>query len=100
LLHILRLRSAVLYSTQDTRNNVRRFFMNNLKTKWLISLIAIALMLTVVTVANAQSNITATLSIDRNDITVGDVVPLTLRVTHPAGWRVIVPALEKQWGRV
>ena len=72
--------------------------MNNSKTKWLISLIAIALMLTVVTVVNAQSSISATLSVGGGKITVGDVIPLTLRVTHPAGWRVIVPALEKQWG--
>ena len=28
----------------------------------------------------------------------GDVIPLTLRVTHPAGWRVIFPALEEKWG--
>jgi hypothetical protein len=39
-----------------------------------------------------------TLSVGDEDITVGDVIPLTLRVTHPAGWRVIVPTLEKQWG--
>jgi hypothetical protein len=72
--------------------------MSNSKTKWLSSLIAIALMLTVVNVAAAQGSISATLSVERNDITVGDVIPLTLRVTHPAGWRVIVPALDKQWG--
>ena len=46
----------------------------------------------------AQSNISATLSVGGDAITVGDVIPLTLRVTHPAGWRVIVPTLEKQWG--
>jgi hypothetical protein len=72
--------------------------MYNSKTKWLISLIASALMLTVVNVSAAQGNISAALSVDRDEITVGDVIPLTLRVTHPAGWRVIVPALEKQWG--
>jgi hypothetical protein len=72
--------------------------MNNSKTKWLISFITIILMLAVVTGVNAQSTISATLSVDRSDITVGDVIPLTLRVIHPAGWRVIVPALEKQWG--
>ncbi len=72
--------------------------MNNLKIKWLISLLAIALMLTVVGGVKAQSNITTSLSVGHADITVGDVIPLTLRVTHPAGWRVIVPMLEKQWG--
>jgi len=72
--------------------------MNNSKTKWLISLIVIGLMLTVVGGVSAQSNVTAALSVGGDHITVGDVIPLTLHVTHPAGWRVIVPALEKQWG--
>ena len=72
--------------------------MHNSKTKWFISLIVIALMLTVVSGVSAQSNITVTLSVGGEAITVGDVIPLTLRVTHPAGWRVIVPTLEKQWG--
>ena len=72
--------------------------MNSSKTKWLISLIALALMLTVVGGVAAQSNVIATLSVGGGTITVGDVIPLTLQVTHPAGWRVIVPALEKQWG--
>ena len=72
--------------------------MHNSKTKWLISLVIIALMLTVVTSVSAQSNVTVTLSAGGDNITVGDVIPLTLRVTHPAGWRVIVPTLEKKWG--
>jgi hypothetical protein len=72
--------------------------MHNSKSKWFISLIALALMLTVVSGVAAQSNIFATLSVGGEAPTVGDVIPLTLRVTHPAGWRVIVPTLEKQWG--
>jgi hypothetical protein len=72
--------------------------MNNSKTKWWISLIAIALMLTVVTGVSAQSNVAVTLSVGDDAVTVGDVIPLMLRVTHPAGWRVIMPALEKRWG--
>ncbi len=72
--------------------------MHNSKTKWLTSLVAIALMLASVSTVNAQSNITTTLSVGRAEITVGDVIPLTLHVTHPAGWRVIIPTLDKQWG--
>jgi len=72
--------------------------MQNSKTKWLISLITLTLMLTVVSGVHAQSNVAVTLSVGGEAITVGDVIPLTLQVTHPAGWRVIVPALEKQWG--
>jgi hypothetical protein len=72
--------------------------MHNSKTKWWISLIILALMLTVVSGVSAQSNVDVTLSAGGDDLTVGDVIPLTLQVTHPAGWRVIVPTLEKQWG--
>jgi hypothetical protein len=72
--------------------------MNTSKTKWLISLVVVGLMLTVVGGASAQNNVTATLSAGLDRISVGDVIPLTLQVTHPAGWRVIVPTLEKQWG--
>jgi hypothetical protein len=72
--------------------------MNNPKTKWLISLMVIALMLSVVSGASAQGNVAVTLSVGGEAPTVGDVIPLTLQVTHPVGWRVIVPTLEKQWG--
>jgi hypothetical protein len=72
--------------------------MHNSKTKWFISFIVLTLMLTIVGSVNAQSNVLATLSVDSNNLTVGDVIPLTLHVTHPAGWRVIVPTLEKTWG--
>ena len=48
--------------------------------------------------AQAQGILDATLSTDSQNITVGDVIPLTLRVTHPGGWRVIFPTLEEQWG--
>ena len=72
--------------------------MHNSKTKWFISLIVLTLMLTVVSGVGAQSNTAVTLSAGGEALTVGDVIPLTLQVTHPAGWRVIVPTLEKQWG--
>jgi hypothetical protein len=91
-------------SAQDARNDVQENFMHNSKTKWFVSLIVLALMLTVVGGVSAQDNVAAqsnvdvTLSAGSDAITVGDVIPLTLRVTHPAGWRVIVPTLEKQWG--
>ena len=47
---------------------------------------------------HAEVPLTATLNLNSNDITVGDVIPLTLQVTHPAGWRVIIPTLDRQWG--
>ncbi len=74
--------------------------MNNtqIKRRWILGLIALVLTFSPVTIATAQSNIVAALSVGSGKFTVGDVIPLTLSVTHPAGWRVIVPALDKQWG--
>ncbi len=68
------------------------------KWRWMSGLVALLWMLSTVASTNAQSNISATLSVGNGKFTVGDVIPLTLSVTHPAGWRVIAPALDKQWG--
>ncbi len=68
------------------------------KWRWMSGLVALLWMLSTVASVNAQSNISATLSVGSSKFTVGDVIPLTLSVTHPAGWRVIVPALDKHWG--
>jgi hypothetical protein len=73
---------------------------NNSKWFWQVLLAAALLAVGGVFVisAHAQGNLAATLSANSGDVTVGDVIPLTLQVTHPAGWRVIFPKLEKQWG--
>ena len=73
----------------------------NKNKRLLLTLIAILLLTAGVATfntAHAQEALVATLSVNSDDITVGDVIPLTLRVTHPAGWRVIFPTLENQWG--
>src|SRR5690349_6745381 len=49
-------------------------------------------------VVGAQENIQAGLFSELQNLTLGDVVPLTLSVTHPAGWRVIPPELAREWG--
>jgi hypothetical protein len=76
--------------------------MKNIKNTWLWRALLAALFLAAsgaaFHTAYAQEALAAALSADGGDITVGDVIPLTLRVTHPAGWRVIPPTLEKQWG--
>jgi len=46
------------------------------------------------TAVRAQDAITVTLTPERTELTVGDVAPLTLRVTHPAGYRVVGTALD------
>jgi len=46
----------------------------------------------------AAEGITATLTPDREELTVGDPVQLTLEITHPAGTQIIFPKLEQAWG--
>ena len=76
--------------------------MDRIKNRWLWQALFVVLLLAaggaIFNTAHAQDILAATLSVDSQEITVGDVIPLTLRVTHPAGWRVIFPTLEKQWG--
>ena len=49
---------------------------------------------------SAQGNgpVTATLSAPDGQFTVGDPVQLTLAVTHPAGYQVILPQIAPAWG--
>jgi hypothetical protein len=76
--------------------------MDRIKKKWLWEMFLVVLLLaaggTTFNTVHALDTLVATLSVDSRDITVGDVIPLTLRVIHPAGWRVIFPTLDKQWG--
>jgi hypothetical protein len=46
----------------------------------------------------AAEGIQVTLTADREELTVGDPVQLSLEVTHPAGSQVILPKLEQAWG--
>lgn len=46
----------------------------------------------------AQTLATATLTATGQDWTVGDPLPLTLTVNHPAGTQVIFPQLPGEWG--
>jgi hypothetical protein len=59
-----------------------------------------AFLLVAVGRAGAEDNgpITATLSAPQGRLTVGDSILLTLAVTHPAGYQVILPELEPGWG--
>ena len=47
---------------------------------------------------SADSLVTASLSADAGEFTVGDPVRLTLSITHPPGYQVILPQLETNWG--
>ncbi len=48
--------------------------------------------------ASAESLVTATLSTDTGEFTVGDPVMLKLSVTHPPGYQAILPQLGANWG--
>ena len=48
--------------------------------------------------AVAQSEGTAVWQIPPGDYTVGDPIPLTLSVTHPAGTEALFPQLPEEWG--
>lgn len=64
----------------------------------LITLLLSLLFVGLVTVARAQGSIETTLTAEPAEATVGDPVALTLSVTHPTGYFVIVPELDMQWG--
>lgn len=72
--------------------------MNMMKRLWIL-LVVIA-MLALPLTAFADGGVNATVQVGRNEITVGDVVPVQVTVTHPQGWRVLFPALDKTWGEL
>ena len=62
------------------------------------TLIAVALLAFLALPAHAAGKVQASLTADRSELSVGDPVLLTLAVTHPAGYQVIVPQLPPAWG--
>lgn len=48
--------------------------------------------------ARAQGQVSATLTAEPAEATVGDPISLTLAVTHPAGYQVVPPQLSGDWG--
>ena len=68
-----------------------------MKTK--LYLLLIGLLMGVISVVYSQSDvIQATWIASPSEVTVGDVITLTLSVTHPTGYRVIVPEFGDTWG--
>lgn len=62
------------------------------------TLLLLALLVLVAVPVQAVDGVQVTLTPDREELTVGDRVRLTLEVTHPAGYQVIVPKLDQNWG--
>jgi uncharacterized membrane protein (DUF2068 family) len=61
-------------------------------------LIITVLLFVAVRAAQADELVQVALTADREELTVGDPVQLSLEVTHPAGYQVIIPKLEHMWG--
>jgi hypothetical protein len=59
-----------------------------------ITIIALAAPLAV----SADSLVTASLSTEAGEFTVGDPIQVTLSISHPPGYQVILPQLESNWG--
>ncbi len=66
--------------------------------KQLILLLSIILLALSALPALADDGVTAKLMPAQTELTLGDPVDLTLEVTHPAGYQVIIPKLPKEWG--
>jgi hypothetical protein len=61
-------------------------------------IIIIALSAIPLAAAHADARVDATLTIEGDELTVGDSIQLTLEVTHPADHQVITPELDANWG--
>ena len=69
---------------------------------WSSFLVALALSIMAVAAAPAQggapSGVRVSLVADSSELTVGDLVTISLIVSHPVDSTVIVPRLEREWG--
>lgn len=69
---------------------------------WLVLLLVAALSVAAVDSVRAQDapplGIRVSFVADRSELTVGDVVTLSLVIAHPADLVVVVPRLEREWG--
>ena len=63
-----------------------------------IAFFAIALLVLIAGRSWADGGILSSLTPDRAELTVGDPVRLTLEVSHPAGYQIIIPKLDQVWG--
>ncbi len=68
------------------------------KRRWMVPLFTLALFVLLVAPAQAAGGVEVSLTADRNQFTVGEPVQLTLEVTHPAGYQVVIPKLDPMWG--
>jgi len=71
------------------------------RTFYLYILLFVLASLAFVTAADqAPEGIDVSLAVEGSGFTVGDIIPITLKVIHPAGFRVIPLQLETGWGEL
>jgi hypothetical protein len=68
------------------------------KRLFFLFLTVIVIITALVTPVAAAENIVVSLTPKQTELRVGDPVELTLAVTHPTGYQVIIPQLEQNWG--
>ncbi len=66
--------------------------------KRVVILFSILMALAAPAIAFADNGVNVDVKVGRENVTVGDVIPLQIMVTHPQGWRVAFPKLETKWG--
>ncbi len=70
--------------------------------RWSSLLVAVALSVMAVAAAPAQTGpppgVRVSLVADSSDLTVGDLVTISLIVSHPEDFTVVIPRLEREWG--
>jgi len=50
--------------------------------------------------AQVAEGVNIAITADKTEVTVGDPVQLTVEITHPTGYLVILPKLPREWGEV
>jgi len=65
--------------------------------KFGLSILALSLLWAMPIYSQFSGDIDITFTSDQPELTVGDVVALTLSVTHPAGYQVEFPTLPQEW---
>lgn len=66
--------------------------------RFIILIFALIAILVIAIPAFADGPVEANLLVENQDMTVGDPIPMTLEITHPAGYVVIAPELDSDWG--
>lgn len=69
---------------------------------WILVVLAVLLSIVTVSAAPAQggppTGVRVSLAAEPNELTVGDLVTISIVISHPADSTVVVPRLEREWG--